>query len=100
MEPKTTAPGDQPGWFDKKLRWRRAAREHYRRTIIVAPSEGFVAGLPGGKLPDRTDFYTFRYPQRRRRWDAAVSAGQDLADALSDVHEKQQWGAVAEPLPW
>ncbi|MEO0998265.1 MAG: patatin-like phospholipase family protein, partial [Pseudomonadota bacterium] len=47
-----------PGWFDKRLTWRRPAPEHLSRVLLLAPSPEFVAGLPGGKIPDRTDFYT------------------------------------------
>lgn len=89
------------GWFDKKLKWRSASREHYRRTIIIAPSWEFAATLPGGRVPDLEDFYLFPdYHERRRRWDVAVAACEQLADELADIHHRQRWAEVAEPLPW
>ena len=38
-----------PGWFDKKLSWRKPAPAHVDRTILVSPSAEFVAGLPNAK---------------------------------------------------
>ncbi len=89
------------GWFDKKLRWRQAAREHYRRTIMVAPAWEFAATLPGGRIPDLQDFYQFTdYNERRARWNKAVGECERLGDALADIDQRQRWADVAEPLPW
>ncbi len=89
------------GWFDKKLKWRTASREYYRRTIIVAPSWEFAATLPGGRIPDLQDFYDLPdYGQRRTRWNTAVAECERLADTLADIHQRQAWAEVAEPLPW
>ncbi|WP_430460851.1 patatin-like phospholipase family protein [Thalassolituus sp. LLYu03] len=89
------------GWFDKKLKWRTSSREHYRRTIIIAPSWEFAASLPGGRIPDLEDFYQYPdYSERRRRWDIAVAACEKLALDLADIHDNQRWAEVAEPLPW
>lgn len=89
-----------PGWLDKRLWWRRPSREHYRRTILVTPSAEFVARLPDGILPDRNDFYLFTYAERRRRWEQVLAASERLRDALDDIHTRQRWGELAEPLPW
>ena len=45
-----------PGWFDKSLPWRRADRERLQDVLLLAPSAEYLAGLPHGKLPDRSDF--------------------------------------------
>ena len=84
----------------KRLHWRTASREHYRRTIIVAPSWEFAATLPGGRIPDLDDFYDFDYPQRCLRWEQALAACEALADALDRIHSQQRWAEIAEPLPW
>lgn len=88
------------GWFDKRLRWRTVSREHYRRTIIIAPSWEFAATLPGGRIPDMEDFYEFKYAERRQRWDIAVKACEQLAEELAEIDQSQRWAEVAEPLPW
>jgi hypothetical protein len=74
-----------PGWFDKRLRWRRARGANFRRALLVAPSDAFVASLPGGKIPDRRDFYSMPEAERMRRWQAAVDASARLGDELREL---------------
>lgn len=88
-------------WFDKSLKKRQANAEHYKRTIIVAPSPEFVATLPGGKIPDRQDAFDFSdYKDRRPRWDKAVQECERMAAEFADIHQQQRWADVAQPLPW
>ncbi len=87
-----------PGWFDKSLRWRRAGGANFRRALLVAPSDAFVASLPGGKIPDRRDFYTLSEDERIRRWDAVLAASTQLGDELRELVVT---GRVAECVrPW
>ncbi len=78
-----------PGWFDKGLRWRRARgprhAANFRRALLVAPSDAFVASLPGGKIPDRQDFYALSDAERRRRWQAVVDASARLGDEFAEL---------------
>ncbi|HKG91549.1 MAG TPA: patatin-like phospholipase family protein [Gemmatimonadaceae bacterium] len=74
-----------PGWFDKSLRWRRARGENFRRALLIAPSDDFVASLPGGKIPDRKDFYTMPEAERMRRWQGVVDASEQLGDELREL---------------
>jgi hypothetical protein len=74
-----------PGWFDKSLRWRRARGENFRRALLVAPSDAWVASLPGAKIPDRRDFYTMPEAERMRRWQAVVDASARLGDELREL---------------
>jgi hypothetical protein len=87
-----------PGWFDKKLPWRKPAPPHVDRTILVCPSPEFVARLPGAKIPDRTDFTTMTQELRIQSWTRAVSACQELADDLADVLDKGLLPARLQPL--
>jgi hypothetical protein len=87
-----------PGWFDKKLRWRRLNPLHTDRTILICPSPDFIAGLPGGKIPDRTDFVRMTHEKRVRVWRSIVSACRELADDLNEVLEKDQLAARLQPL--
>ena len=75
-----------PGWLDKHLPWRKAPRAHpwLDDMLLAAPSPGFLARLPNGKLPDRQDFY--RYGQdhaaRIRDWERAIAECGRFAEAV------------------
>lgn len=87
-----------PGWFDKRLRWRRHDPLHLDRTLLVCPSASFIAGLPGGKVPDRTDFVRMPPARRVATWRSVVSACRELADDLHEVFEKDRLAARLERL--
>jgi hypothetical protein len=78
-----------PGWLDKGLPWRRAARGPNRgwldNVLIVAPSQEFLKTLPRGKLPDRNDFkfYGLDHDERIRNWTQAIGEGQRLRDEFA-----------------
>jgi hypothetical protein len=87
-----------PGWFDKALRWRRAGQDNFRRALLIAPSDAFVAALPGRKIPDRRDFYTMPEDERMRRWQAVVEASEQLGDELRELIAT---GRIADAVrPW
>jgi hypothetical protein len=87
-----------PGWFDKGLRWRRAGGANFRRALVIAPSDAFVASLPGGKIPDRRDFYALSEAERIRRWQATVDTSAELGDELREL---VRTGRVADVVrPW
>jgi hypothetical protein len=71
-----------PGWLDKVWRRRHRATPALDNVIVLSPRPEWVATLPGGKLPDRSDFHRFGddLAARRAAWGAAVSEGQRLAD--------------------
>ncbi len=87
-----------PGWFDKKLTWRRPQAGNVDRTILISPSDAFVAGLPHGKIPDRTDFVNFEPAERVRIWKHCVAACEAMAEEFLEVIEKDQLAARLEPL--
>ncbi len=87
-----------PGWFDKKLKWRRPQPGNVDRTILISPSDEFVASLPNGKIPDRTDFVKYEPNERVRIWRQCVAACEALADEFLEVIEKEQLPARIEPL--
>jgi hypothetical protein len=72
-----------PGWFDKFLPWRHHQPSHHRNTLLLCPSADFLARLPGGKLPDRSDFKRYRGQDklRQQQWRTACSESQRLGDA-------------------
>jgi hypothetical protein len=79
-----------PGWLDKAMPWRRAARGPNRgwldNVLIVAPSQEFKAKLPRGKLPDRNDFkyYGLDQDERIRQWRQAMGEGERLRDEFAE----------------
>ncbi len=87
-----------PGWFDKNLGWRRPQAEHVSRTILVSPSPEFVARLPNGKIPDRTDFVNYSEQERIAAWQSCVDACQEMADDFCEVLEKDQLAAHLNAL--
>jgi hypothetical protein len=87
-----------PGWFDKKLRWRRLNPLHTDRTILLCPSPEFIARLPRGRIPDRTDFVRMQPAERARVWRSTISACAELADDLNDVLDKDRLAARLQPL--
>jgi len=87
-----------PGWFDKKLAWRTPAPANIDRTILVSPSAEFVAGLPNGKIPDRTDFRSFAPEDRMQLWRSVVAECERLADELHEVLEKGELEARITPM--
>lgn len=78
-----------PGWLDKSLTWRKPDKEYFSNTVLVAPSKKFIAGLPMGKIPDRTDFTTFfgRDDERLKYWNEVITkssiVGAEFMEAVS-----------------
>ncbi|WP_162937508.1 patatin-like phospholipase family protein [Indioceanicola profundi] len=87
-----------PGWFDKFLKWRKADPRNLSRTVLVCPSAEFIAGLPGGKIPDRADFKRMPTAQRLLAWKRAVAETQRLADIWHEAREKDRLADLVEPL--
>ena len=87
-----------PGWFDKRLRWRRHDPRHTDRMLLVCPSPDFVARLPYGRIPDRADFVRLEPAERVRVWRAVVAACRELADEFAEVLEQERLPALLEPL--
>ncbi|WP_298443784.1 patatin-like phospholipase family protein [uncultured Ferrimonas sp.] len=83
-----------PGWFDKALPWRRASA-NFRKVAMLVPSPQFVARLPGGKLPDRSDFAQWSNQQRTDNWHRAVDMGHELVEAFTQLQQDPQRGMVS-----
>ena len=92
-----------PGWLDKAMPWRRAARSARRadldNVLIVAPTRAFLDTLPRRKLPDRKDFtyYGLDHDERIRNWAQAIAQGQRLRDELAAFVERPDPGRI-KPL--
>ncbi len=79
-----------PGWLDKSMPWRRARGAALENMILICPSPAFLARLPNGKLPDRSDFkrYGQNHKTRIRDWTFAIDESERMAEAFANWAEK------------
>ncbi|WP_286800532.1 patatin-like phospholipase family protein [Pseudomonas sp. UBA4034] len=86
-----------PGWFDKGLPWRRSNPQGLQDVLLLAPSREYLARLPHGKLPDRSDFKRFMGddPSRNKYWQAAMSESRRLGDEFLQLADN---GGLGERL--
>lgn len=76
-----------PGWFDKRVPWRRVNPKNFENVVLVVPSKDFVAGMPYGKIPDRTDFETLDYETRLAYWKTVLEMSRRMADDFAALVE-------------
>lgn len=78
-------PDITPGWFDKFLPWRTRAlhRQAVDHLVLLCPSREFIAGLPFGKIPDRSDFTRLGEDERIACWEQCVAASAALAEEFA-----------------
>ena len=60
----------------------------------MAPSRDYLARLPHGKLPDRSDFKRFMGDDARRNqyWQTAMSESQRLGDEFLELADSGHLG--------
>lgn len=89
-----------PGWFDKALPWRRGNAGRLQDVLLLAPSAQYLAQLPYGKLPDRSDFKRFigDASTRQRYWHTAMSESRRLGDAFLEMVERGTLADHLQPL--
>lgn len=78
-----------PGWLDKALKHRHRSTTALDNVVVLAPRAEWIAGLPGGKLPDRSDFKAFGddLAARQAVWRRAIGESQRLADEFAALVE-------------
>lgn len=81
-----------PGWFDKPFARRRLDPRSVDHLLLLAPSPAFVAGLPGGKIPDRKDPQTLGGAALGARWGQVAEASRALGDAWAALTEGEGLG--------
>lgn len=76
-----------PGWFDKRLPWRKPDPSNLDNLLLLHPSESFVKRLPYGKIPDRSDFKRFngRRDERMNYWNKAIQESRRLGEEFLEV---------------
>jgi hypothetical protein len=88
-----------PGWLDKGIARRHRATAHLDNVVLLSPRPEWVATLPNGKLPDRSDFkaYGDDLGARIRDWQRAVDESQRLADDFAELVQSAR-PIEAQPL--
>jgi len=69
-----------PGWFDKFLPWRKAGIRRLDDLVLLCPSRDFLASLPQGKIPDRSDFKRLNTGARIAYWRDCMARSRALAE--------------------
>jgi len=76
-----------PGWFDKRREARRAKGATWDQILMLAPADTFVAALPGGKIPERSNFSDMTDKERLAYWLVVTSESERLADEFHECLE-------------
>jgi hypothetical protein len=89
-----------PGWLDKMLPWRKAKGEWLDNVVLISPSREYLARLPLGKLPDRSDFSKFvdDYEGRLKYWRFAMAESGRLRDELAGLIQSGNIASAIRPL--
>jgi hypothetical protein len=89
-----------PGWLDKENSRRIPDEEALSNVLMVFPSQNFIEKLPGGKVPDRTDFITYidDHKTRTENWRKAVALAATLGEEFLELVESRQLNDVVERL--
>jgi len=82
-------PAVVPGWLDKAWRGRHRATAALDNVVLLSPSPQWIATLPGGKLPDRSDFKAWGddIDGRQSQWRRALAESERLADEFARLVE-------------
>jgi hypothetical protein len=88
-----------PGWLDKAWKRRHRASPRLANLVVLAPDEQWIRTLPGGKLPDRSDFKAFGddLAGRMAAWRRAISESVRIADEFAELAASGR-PVLAEPL--
>jgi hypothetical protein len=89
-----------PGWLDKEYPRRTPDEETLSNVLMVFPAQNFIERLPGGKVPDRTDFTTYidAHKTRTENWRQAVGLAAPLGEEFLELVESRRLKDVVEKL--
>lgn len=87
-----------PGWFDKKLFWRKPSNMDH--VLLIAPSEKFIERLPRKKIPDRNDFMHFkgRDAERVECWKTVIKKSERLGHEFLEAVETGKIRKLIRPM--
>jgi len=89
-----------PGWFDKKLKWRRPDSANMENVLLVGPSDRFLQRLPLGRIPDRRDFkyYQGKDAERVAAWKKVLVENKRLGDGFLEAVETGKIRDLVKPV--
>lgn len=87
-----------PGWFDKGLPWRKPSPKDFANVVMLTPSPEFIASLPMGKIPDRTDFNKLSNEDREDYWKAVLARTNELVDDFHGMMQKDGGRTSVQPI--
>ncbi|MEE4662025.1 MAG: patatin-like phospholipase family protein [Halieaceae bacterium] len=88
-----------PGWFDKFLPWRKTPADLLDKVVLLCPSDAYLATLPQGKIPDRSDFSKMEQEARIRYWQTCADASDALGEAFLRQVQASDPLAGVQPFP-
>ncbi len=77
----------KPGWFDKKLKSRKANLSNFENVVVVTPSAEHVDSLPFKKISDRSDFSKMDEKMRIKYWQDVIDASHKMAEDFKQLVE-------------
>ncbi|WOH38554.1 patatin-like phospholipase family protein [Thalassotalea fonticola] len=80
----------KPGWFDKYIKNRFAKHQYFDNTLVLSPTDEFVAKLPYGKIPDRKDFTEMSEQQRIQYWQTVIGESERLAEEFAELCQSDE----------
>jgi hypothetical protein len=81
------------GWFDKSLK-RRVNTQNYDKTVMLVPSDRFIASLPYSKIPDREDFTKMATHVRIDYWQKVLRQTDALAHSFDEFITQQDLSRI------
>ncbi|MCW8877304.1 MAG: hypothetical protein OQK51_09600 [Kangiellaceae bacterium] len=88
----------KPGWFDKKIKSRKAAIANYHNVVLITPSQRHVASLPYGKISDRTDFEKMDEKTRLKYWQTVLDKSHQMAKDFHQIINSEESLANIHPI--
>ncbi len=89
-----------PGWLDQRFKGRATKGEILDNVLLVYPSEDLLARLPGGRIPDRTDYLTYLNApgERRDNWRKTVNLSAPLGEEFVELVMSNRLRQVVERI--
>ena len=87
-----------PGWFDKKLPWRKVKDSQLDKVVLLTPTTEFVRNLPGSKIPDRSDFKHMPFDYRVEVWEEVMRRSESLAVELDELIARGEVSSIVRPI--
>jgi hypothetical protein len=90
-----------PGWFDKRLPWRKPTPGNLENVLLVAPRSSFMERLPFGRLPEKWDvlFFRGRDDERIACWRRVMEESRILGEEFLAAVESGHIRERVRPIP-